>query len=68
MNSNPCKQVFEPLLNSEDVAKLLGVNKVTLQRMARAGQLPCIKVGKSWPCSLSQLDTWIASATTCDRK
>jgi len=46
MKTNPCEQVVEHLLNSTEVAKLLGVHSATLQGMARAGQLPCVKVGK----------------------
>jgi excisionase family DNA binding protein len=68
MKQNPCEQVFEPLLNSREVAKLLGVHPATLQRMARAGQLPCVKVGKLWRFSVSQLDAWVASGTTSGRK
>jgi excisionase family DNA binding protein len=68
MKTSPCEQVFEPLLNSKEVARLLGVHPATLQRMARASQLPCVKVGKLWRFSVTQLDAWIASATPCGRK
>jgi hypothetical protein len=37
MKSHPCEQAFEPLLDSKDAAKLLGVHAATVQRMARAG-------------------------------
>jgi excisionase family DNA binding protein len=68
MKANPCEQVFEPLMNSTEAAKLLRVHPATLQRMARAGQLPRVKVGKLWRFSTTQLDAWVASATTCGRK
>jgi excisionase family DNA binding protein len=67
MNANPCEQVFERLLDSREVTKLLGVHHATLQRMARAGQLPCLKVGKLWRFRVSQLDAWIASGITAKR-
>lgn len=68
MNANPCEQVFERLLDAKEVAKLLGVHQATLHRMARAGQLPCVKVGKLWRFRVSQLDRWIASGMTTNRK
>ncbi len=68
MNANPCEQVFERLLDAREVAKLLGVHRATLQRMARDGQLPGVKVGKLWRFRISQLDAWIASGMTVNRK
>lgn len=67
MNANPCEQVFEKLLDSKEVALLLGVHHATLQRMARAGQLPGMKVGKLWRFRVSQLDAWIASGISAKR-
>jgi excisionase family DNA binding protein len=68
MKTNPCEQVFEPLLNSTEAATLLGLHKATLQRMARAGQLPCVKVGKLWRFSVTQLNAWVAPATPCSSR
>ena len=48
MKTNPCEQVFEPLLNSREAGKLLGVHPATMKRLATAGKLPCVKVGKLW--------------------
>ncbi len=40
MTTNPCEQFFEPLLNSRQVAKLLGVHPATLQhRLDQGSQL-----------------------------
>ena len=36
------------LLTVEDVAKYMGVGRVTVHRWCREGRLPCSKVGKSW--------------------
>jgi excisionase family DNA binding protein len=67
MKTNPSEQVFERLLNSKEVGKLFGVHSATVLRMARAGRLPCVKIGKLWRFSVSQLDAWIASGTTLSR-
>jgi excisionase family DNA binding protein len=64
MKTNPCEKVFESLLNSREVGKLFGVHSATVLRMARAGQLPCVKVGKLWRFSGSQLSAWVESGTT----
>jgi excisionase family DNA binding protein len=63
MRLHPCEQVFEPLLNSKNAAKFLGVHAATVLRMARAGRIPCVRVGKLWRFSISQLDAWVASGT-----
>ena len=68
MKTNPCESVFEPLLNSTETAKLLGVNPGTVHRLARAGQIPCIKVGKLWRFSASQLSAWVSSSSNAVRK
>src|SRR5438552_109721 len=52
---------FEALLDPGEAAQLLKVNRATLLRMARAGQLPAIKVGKLWRFRKSQLDEWLRS-------
>lgn len=52
---------FEQLLDSTDAANFLKVNPKTLQSLARAGQLPGIKVGKQWRFQQSALNRWIRS-------
>ena len=51
---------FEPLLNDEQTAHLLGGMHVkTLQRMARSGQIPTHKIGRFWYFRASALDKWL---------
>ena len=64
MKTNPSEQVFEPLLNSREAGKLLGVHPATMKRLARAGKPPCVKVGKLWRFSVSQSNASVASGTT----
>jgi excisionase family DNA binding protein len=56
---------FERLLDSIEAAGLLGINSHTLQRMARAGDLPGIKIGKLWRFRRSALDKWLDSKVGC---
>jgi excisionase family DNA binding protein len=36
----------EPLLNSEDMAKLLGIHSTTLESLAKAATIPSIRIGR----------------------
>jgi len=53
---------FEPLLDSEEAAKLLGnIHVKTLQRYARQGSLPGYRIGGHWFFRASELDSWLRS-------
>jgi excisionase family DNA binding protein len=53
---------FEPLLGSEEAAKLLGnIHVKTLQRYARQGSLPGYRIGGHWFFRASELDSWLRS-------
>jgi len=49
----------ETLLNVREVADFLRVNATTIYTWARQGQLPAIKVGRSWRFRQSDLETWL---------
>ena len=50
---------FEPLLDDVQVAALLKVHPKTVQKMARNGELPTIRVGRYWRFLASALNSWI---------
>ena len=50
---------FEPLLNTEEAAKLLRIHPKTLQRMARTGEIVGIQIGKLWRFRVSDLNAWL---------
>ncbi len=50
---------FESLLNSTQAADLLSIHPKTLQKMARAGQVPARRIGDLWRFRASDLDTWL---------
>jgi len=39
---------FEPLVDADEVADLLGLHPKTVQLMARQGKIPAIRVSKFW--------------------
>jgi excisionase family DNA binding protein len=57
--------LFEPLLDSKEAAALLKIDDKNLQAMARAGQVPALKIGKLWRFRASELDKWIRSKISC---
>lgn len=52
---------MRPLLTSEDVGKWLGKHPKVVERMAKRGDLPGFKVGRSWRYLPGALDGWAAS-------
>jgi len=53
---------FEALLRAEQAAALLGgMHPKTLMRLARAGGVPAVKIGKCWFFRASTLDAWVNS-------
>lgn len=50
---------LEPLLDAEDVAKLLGVDIGYVYGQARAKKIPSIKLGKYRKFSPSQIKKWL---------
>ncbi len=58
--------VFEPLLDSEQAAKLISIHPKTLQRMARAGKVPAFRIGDLWRFRASALDAWLRGEVSSD--
>ena len=52
---------FEPLLDSDEAARLLRIHPKTLQRMARNGDIRGLQIGKLWRFRASQLNEWMES-------
>jgi len=60
---------FEPLLRSEDAARLLGdIHVKTLQRYARQGSVPGYRIGGHWYFRSTELDAWLQSRINSDRQ
>ncbi len=57
-------QIFEPLLDDQQAATLLGVHAKTLQRYARTGRIPAHRIGRFWRYRASELDLWLRRSST----
>jgi excisionase family DNA binding protein len=58
---NASTRDFEPLLTTETAAELMQIHPKVLQRMARRGEIPALKVGKFWRFRSTELDAWVRS-------
>jgi excisionase family DNA binding protein len=52
---------IETLLTSEEASRVLKIHPKVLERMAKRGEVPALKVGKFWRYRVSALDAWINS-------
>ncbi|HKS96271.1 MAG TPA: helix-turn-helix domain-containing protein, partial [Terriglobia bacterium] len=52
---------IEALLTSRQAAQVLKIHPKVLERMAKRGEVPALKVGKFWRYRVSALDAWIDS-------
>jgi excisionase family DNA binding protein len=52
---------FEALVHADKIGQLLGIHPKTVLRMARAGNLPAIRIGRYWRFRRSDLDDWLKS-------
>lgn len=55
---------FEPLVDSEELAKLFGVHSTTIEGMAKAGTIPSIRCGKALRFEASTAKAALKERTT----
>jgi excisionase family DNA binding protein len=55
-------EYFEPLLKTPQAARLLGIHPKTLQKLAREGKVPAIRIGDLWRFRATELDLWLRNA------
>ncbi len=58
---------MEALLASKEAAALLKVHPKVLERWAKAGEIPALKVGKFWRYRASDLEAWVDSQVDSER-
>ena len=52
---------IEALLTSREASRVLKIHPKVLERMAKRGEVPALKVGKFWRYRATALDAWINS-------
>jgi excisionase family DNA binding protein len=61
---SPVEEIVEHPLTPEDVAVLLRIDRETVYRMARRGELPAFKVSSRWRFLPSRLQRWMEEQET----
>ena len=59
---------IEVLLTSKEASQVLKIHPKVLERMAKRGELPALKVGKFWRFRATTLDAWINSRLQSSRQ
>ena len=59
---------IETLLTTKEASQILKIHPKVLERMAKRGDLPALKVGKFWRYRATALDAWINSRLQSDRQ
>src|SRR5579863_3331158 len=54
-------QAIEALLTTKEASQVLKIHPKVLERMAKRGEVPALKVGKFWRYRATTLDAWINS-------
>jgi excisionase family DNA binding protein len=52
---------IETLLTTKEASQILKIHPKVLERMAKRGEVPALKVGKFWRYRATALDAWINS-------
>ena len=53
--------MFEKLMRTDEVGVVLDIPTDRVARMARQGQLPAIRCGRTWRFAREALDAWMSS-------
>lgn len=55
-----------PIMTIAEVAAYLGLQELTVRRLAREGALPAVKLGRQWRVKRDLLDKWIETRSRHD--
>ena len=50
---------MEKMLNIRELADYLGFSEITVYRKAASGELPGLKIGRSWRFPREEIDRWV---------
>jgi excisionase family DNA binding protein len=52
---------FEPLIDVENAALIVGLHPKTIMRMAREKRIPAFHIGRYWMFRPSLIDSWLST-------
>jgi excisionase family DNA binding protein len=65
---NGASNGIEALLTTKEASQVLKIHPKVLERMAKRGDVPALKVGKFWRYRATALDDWINSKLQSNRQ
>lgn len=60
----PDEDRLAPVMTVEDIAAYLRIPKSSVYKLARAGQIPGLKVGRHWRFHRETIENWLAGTGT----
>ena len=57
---------YSEVMTVHDLASYLKMSDARIYRMARAGKLPVIRIGKTWRFKKDMVDNWLTQLTVVD--
>lgn len=61
MSNGSERPAIERLLTNREAGEILGLHPRVVDRMAKRGEIPALKVARYWRYRASALDAWITS-------
>jgi len=61
------KEIVSDVMTVHDLAEYLKMSDAKIYRMARAGELPVIRIGKTWRFKKDMVDVWLRQHTLLDQ-
>jgi excisionase family DNA binding protein len=59
------RPLCEPLITADRAAELLKLHPKTVKKLAQAGELPGMKIGRVWRFRESSIDAWMSARLKC---
>lgn len=57
--SAPTTQVTSPMLTANELASYLRVNRSTVYRLLKKGELPGFRIGSEWRFQIEEVNRWL---------
>lgn len=61
--SHDLLQGFQEIMTVREVANYLHLSEATVYQMARNGQIPVARIGRTWRFTKESINSWISKST-----
>jgi len=60
------KKDTKPIMTVHEVARYLRLSQAKVYRLAKAGEIPAMRIGKSWRFRKDLIDDWVLQSVRTD--